>query len=154
MSKRKRQVAGFVLARPSFNRLRIIDGLIAEHLFGWQWWTIRNEAFLIPPRSMEIVERHPTFWERGIRDKRVLKRYDIELCYPDDYQYWGLPRYTIDRAANWNVIEGYAERFTSVNILDCKNNKPRWRVGSVGGQSLQIAVCLAALDKLEIKLPW
>lgn len=150
-----------VLKRSTPNRLRIIDGLIAEHLFGWKWFSALGAAYLIPPWGQEEATNFKVHWTPGLKWRRIAedrlraakKCYDIEHHYTA-YERWSLPKFTTDPAMAFSVEEELCKRNVTLNLMFTKPYRPPWQVHTAAANTLALAVCLYALDSLKIKLPW
>lgn len=156
-------MALLILKHPTPQRLRIIDGLIAEHLFNWKWFCALGGAYLIPPFGYESIKSFSVHWTEGLVEdtctgtehivKRCEKRYDIDQHY-SNYKHMALPRYTTNKEAAFDVIQELAHRTVTLSLMYTKPYKPPWQVHTAAANSLELAVCLYALDHLKIKLPW
>jgi hypothetical protein len=154
----------FILKYPTPKRLRVIDGLIAEHLFKWKWFCALGDAYLIPPSCYERVKSFRVHWTEGLvedkylGDKHIVKkcnrRYDIELVYSNDYGHMVIPRYTTNRADAFLVIEELAKKHVTLNIIHRPPYKPPWMVHTAAAHTLELAVCLYTVDRLNLKFPW
>lgn len=150
-------------------RLRVIDGLIAEHLFGWKWFSSGGASFLIPPFGQEEAISFRVHWTPGLKSRTSYddklhtckKCYDIERRYPQTYERWALPHYTTDPAAAFVVLIncGRTEEVTFYQRLD-EEYKNQWFAFNKGccihglAGTPTLAVCLFALNLKKVKLPW
>lgn len=149
------------LKRPTPKRLRIIDGLIAEHVFGWKWFSSLGQSYLIPPWGQEEATNFKVHWTPGLKWRRIAEQklraakkcYDIEHHY-SDYERWALPKYSVDPAMAFGLIEALCKRYVTLNLMFTKPYSPPWQVHTAAASTLQLALCLYALDSLNIKLPW
>ena len=150
-------------------RLRVIDGLIAEHLFGWKWFSAMGVSYLIPPWGQEEATNFSVHWTPGLKWRRITedklrtakKSYDIEHHY-SDYARWALPHYTTKLEDAFFVVthcgqteevayylrsdEPYKGEWFVFNLNDCNINALN--------ESLPIAFCLFALRLKKVELLW
>lgn len=136
-------------------RLRYVDVLIAEHLFGWKWQDDSSKKthrdFVSPEFHCGIRERKGTWNFSGYKE-------------PD------VPAYTLDPKAAYQVLE-WLLRNTFVKPLLSTISINRHDAALVGfdnfgvsstpetesdvmGDTLPIALCLYALKRKGISLPW
>jgi hypothetical protein len=150
----------FILHRPTPKKLRVIDGLIAEHLFGWKWFTAMGLAYLIPPWGQEECCQLTVHWTEGLKNdvsdskrRQATKCYEVEAHY-SGHDRWILPEFTRDPASAFQVIEELTKRHVTTNLMFRKPYWPQWVVNCASAQSLQLAVCLYALERLDVRLPF
>lgn len=154
------------------NRLRILDALVAEHIFGWKWFSALGDAFLVPPHGQEEARRFHVHWTEGLREnkwrgreqvpRKCKKRYDIEMHYRE-YTRWEIPRYSTNKESAYTVLEHlgkiHAVQFWESRERDSKN-KGVWTVyGTAWGvfssaETLAVATVLFALKINKIQFPW
>lgn len=150
------------MSRLTKQRLRILDALVAEHIFGWKWFSALGDAFLIPPHGQEECRRFSVHWTEGLREKSraCKKRYDIEMHYRE-YARWETPHYTSNKAAAFDILEHFGKS-NPIAFWQSheKETKGYWLVykqdyGIYGiGETLPLAAVLFALKLNHIELPW
>jgi hypothetical protein len=148
------------------HRLRILDALVAEHIFGWKWFSAVGDAFLIPPSGHEYCRRFHVHWTEGLMEdmwrgkaqvpRKCKKRYDIERTY-NNYSHWEIPHYSTLREDGFLVAEHLGK---TLRMEYWKEGSGVWRVFAQKAgiyseaDTLQAAFVLFALNLNKIELPW
>lgn len=160
-----------MLENPTPEQLRMVDGLVAEYVYGWSWFSACSQSFLIPPFAQESIRNLRVHWTPGLKSKSLSgelhdckKSYSIEYSYPTEYGYLALPKYSTDAAACFTLICTLVDSNipfcpTHNDLSRCQtheaDNTPviYWYVGKCIARTLQLAICLHALDCFKVPLP-
>lgn len=158
------------MSRLTKNRLRILDALVAEHIFGWKWFSALGDAFLIPPHGQEEARRFNVHWTEGLSEnkwqgreqvpRKCKKRYDIEMHYRE-YARWEIPHYSTSKENTFDILE-HAGKTHAVQFWQShdKESKGLWFVYSQGfadyraAKTLCVAAVLFVLKINNIEPPW
>lgn len=152
---------------------REFDGLVAEHIMGWAWYSAVSKSFLIPPSGQQYFDDFHVHWTKGKVSKhsyddkttKCKPHYNIELIY-SDHTHLALPHYFTDIKDSMLVIKRMGELGFKVIISQeaftpKDKRKGQWRVYFLTDdeehwkchhENLSTAICTAALEAVGHKI--
>ena len=151
---------------------RELDALVAEKVMGWKWWKYpapnrkqRLLTIIAPPvkDGRGFANHIDRIWQPSDCLTPRFSDWDSIMWSDDGFEIWqrGLPHYSTDIAAAWQVVEKLLEILPQGGIHIEHLDYQGWSVsmcfkkaeggwdGWVDAETIPLAICLAALAAAE-----